>query len=343
MFAWITIDFDTQSLERLVRFSQHNLDRHAVKLLNISTAQLHGSQPNQPANVVYTSRNLLLLTKALRGLDQCEALRLTGHPSSWLQRQLRLLPTSVSRDLRPCTSDQQFGILSNTLMRAVQSSGREISLLMIQDEGILDHHQIETGLLAFDVFDSIQPTLLGLAFHQLTCVDFSQSHLPIRVPVGWSASDAGHFPAPQFLEFLHHLPILEALSVSMPDTHDLISDHERQPIAEVWQLLDIPLLKRFELRGAFVEYDYFAGCLRRHLSTLRCVTLSHIAMKEPGDWADFAEMMLGMDLRKVVIDFPYELSVHNFVPLQTTPPGIRTFALEGDIDAALVRFSQQLA
>ncbi|KAE9969128.1 hypothetical protein EG328_007050 [Venturia inaequalis] len=45
MLSWVTVDLQEDILKKLVQLSRYQNRRHGIRLLNISTAQLHGSIP----------------------------------------------------------------------------------------------------------------------------------------------------------------------------------------------------------------------------------------------------------------------------------------------------------
>lgn len=212
MLGWVTINLERDILKKLLQLSQHPVRRHAIKVLNVSTARLLSSIPSEddPSSDPDHAGARLLLTKAIKGLTNCRALRLTGHPSTWLQRQSRFLPALMPQYLSACTTYEHLKVFLKTSMLAFHLNDRRTPQLFLQEEGLLGHQG--NGEL---LFDSPIPTMFVLPFSFLTSLSYTISTLPIRRPYNSAPGYFTHLPERQFRRFVERLPALNHLSLSI--------------------------------------------------------------------------------------------------------------------------------
>lgn len=340
MLSWVTVDLQEDILKKLVLLSQCQNRRHDIRLLNISTAQLHGSIPvkDNSISVPDHAEELQLLGTAISGLTNCTALRLTGHPSAGLQRQSRFLPAAMPQYLNACTSDQHFQVVLNTSMQAFQLSGRNLPQLHLQEEGIFGHRNNENL-----VFDILASDMAGVPFENITILSYDMSPLPVRRPSHSTPQDVTRLLEYQFCNFVERLPCLNHLVLSV--LADLGPYQDSNPYnTDFWSFSTIPLLSKLELQGGYPDNNDLAEFIRRHGDTITSVSFTNVAMIRRQEWREFAGLLVGLKLTEIIVDTPLQLSLVGFSGFYFGgyDTGIREVNRQGDVDAGLTKMQQDL-
>ncbi|KAE9969130.1 hypothetical protein EG328_007052 [Venturia inaequalis] len=371
MLNWVTIDYDIPSLQRLRLLSQSR-NKHAVKLLNISTTQPFGSyclpvSDYSTVSPIGMLNGMTLLLAALRGFPNLTAIRFTGQPSVRLLKQPRFVAAMLPLYSKPCTSETHFQRVVDSCTAALRRSSRQITHLYIQDEGIMPTPGPLHSVTCFSWLEQaseIQRTMesqediaedqskllqrlldLQQAFEHVVSVKYIMSLDP-RIPIQIIPSGVQYIPDFKLRMFLNQVPRLQRLSLTISN----YLYHSGPWVAEecmpyfgpyrFWDSLNVPRLESLEINAPILFLSDFSRVIVNHVDTLRRLTLREVMFPRQDCWKSLAGVLRDCRLERIVIDMP--LSFAKTLYIGVGEGRATRVVVEGDVRAGLDAFVRDL-
>lgn len=369
MLNWVTVDYNIPCLQKL-RLLSKSRNNQAVKMLNISTAQLFGSDPHPFLDYSTVSptgllNGMTLLMAAFRGFTNLQAIRITGEPSVWLLKQPRFAPAILPFYLSGYTSETHFQRVLGGLTEALRRSFRQMTHLYIQDEGIIPSSGPEHIIACFSWLQraldqqlmaqsegyvkgeqaiELQQLLdLQQTVDRLVSVKYAMSLKP-RLPLKSISPGLQFIPQSQLCGFLSHLPRLARLSLTINNTHfhpgRLVFRSGWPYLDRFWATLDMPCLESLEIIGPLAVRGPFSRVIMNHIDTLRTLTLCGVRLAMKRCWVWLAGLLGDCKLERIVIDRPMILD--RVLDIGSGVGRVRRVVIKGDIGAGLDEFARDL-